>query len=197
MRLVLPTDEGIAEAASLIRAGEVVAYPTETVYGLAVDPFSTAAIQKLFAVKGRNESNPVLLIAANLDQVEQVVDRISAAAQKCIDRFWPGPLGLVLPKAASVPTAVCAGGPKVCVRVTASQTARALCLAVGHPITSTSANRSGAPPARTASAIDLNGVSLCVDGGDLALSLPSTVFDPDARVIIRAGAVPASALVDE
>ena len=197
MRIVSPTTEGIAEAASLVRAGEVVAYPTETVYGLAVDPFSKAAIQKLFAVKGRAETEPVMLIAADIEQVERLVDGISAAARRYIDRFWPGPLSLVLPRSESLPSELCAGGPKVCVRIPACESARALCLAAGHPITSTSANRSGAPAARSAGAIDLDGVALCIDGGVLPPSLPSTVFDPDARIIFRQGAVPGKLLLGE
>jgi L-threonylcarbamoyladenylate synthase len=192
---VPPTPEGIEEAAAQIRAGEVVAYPTETVYGLAVNPFSLAAIEKLFATKGRNESNPVLLIAANLAQVEQLVASISPQAREYMDRFWPGPLSLVLPKTNLVPDVLCAGGPKVCVRVPACVTARLLCHAVGHAITSTSANTSGAPAPSAADGIHLAGVSLCIDGGVLSPSLPSTVFDPDARMIYRPGAIPESLLL--
>lgn len=189
MKTVPPTAEGIEEAAALIRKGEVVAYPTETVYGLAVDPFSEASIQKLFSVKGRAEANPVLLIAANREQVDRLVASVSERARECMDRFWPGPLSLVLPKSESVHPLLCANGPKICLRIPSCDTARALCLAVGHAITSTSANRSGAPAPNTAASIDLPGVALCVDGGLLPPSLPSTVFDPDVGVIYRAGAI--------
>ncbi|MCC6156165.1 MAG: Sua5/YciO/YrdC/YwlC family protein, partial [Candidatus Hydrogenedentes bacterium] len=103
MRIVPPTLEHLTEAAALIRAGEVVAYPTETVYGLACDPFSTTAIQRLFAAKGRAETNPVLLIAANIDQVIQVVSTISDNARTCADRYWPGPLSMLFPKSDRVP----------------------------------------------------------------------------------------------
>ena len=196
MRLVPPTADGIAEAASLIRAGELVAYPTETVYGLAADPFSVSAIEKLFAVKGRSSSVPILLVAGNIAQVEEVTDRISDRAKAYADRFWPGPLSLVLPKSASLPSQLCAGGPNVCVRIPAYERARALCLAFGHPITSTSANRSGAAAPSSPAQIDLDGVALCIDGGTLRPSLASTVFDPESGSVIRHGAIPDVLLFD-
>ncbi|NUM56861.1 MAG: threonylcarbamoyl-AMP synthase [Candidatus Hydrogenedentes bacterium] len=195
MRLVPPTPECIDEAAAIIRAGGVVAYPTETVYGLAADPFSVAAIESLFAMKGRSESNPILLIAANMEQVERIVSKISPDARAYMDRFWPGPLSLLLPKSDELPASLCAGGPKVCVRIPSSETARALCRAVGHAITSTSANRSGAPAPSAAATIELDGVALCIDGGALPPSLPSTVFDPDLRIVHRPGAVSDSTLL--
>lgn len=181
----------------MVRGGEVVAYPTETVYGLGVNPFSPDAIGKLFAVKGRAESNPVLLIAADIEQVEAVVSHISPVARGYMERFWPGPLSLVLPKADAVPAALCGGGPKICVRVPSHEAARALCLAVGHAITSTSANISGESAPRSSTEIRLDGVALCVDAGELPPSMPSTVFDPDARLVHRAGAVLEAALFNE
>jgi len=194
MKRVPPTAEGISEAAALIRAGEVVAYPTETVYGLAVDPFSAEAVRRLFQVKGRADANPVLLIAADLGQVAELAAPISTRARACMERFWPGPLSLVLPKRDCVSDALCAGSLKVCVRVPAHEVARALCAAAGHPVTSTSANRSGEAPARSAAEIDLPGVALCIDGGLLAQSAPSTVYDPDTDVVFREGAVPSALL---
>ena len=195
MRIVPPTNEHLTEAAALIRAGEVIAYPTETVYGLACDPFSTTAIQKLFAAKGRAETNPVLLIAANIDQVIQIISTISDNARTYADRHWPGPLSMLFPKSDRVPVALCAGGPKVCVRIPAHDTARALCAAVGHAITSTSANKSGESPATSPHEIDLPGVALCIDGGTLPPSPPSTIFDPDTRTILREGAIASTSLL--
>ena len=186
----------MVEAAALVRAGEIVAYPTETVYGLAVDPFSVTALEKLFAVKGRAETNPVLLIVSNIDQVIQVVSTISDDARTYADRFWPGPLSMLFPKSDRIPAALCAGGPKVCVRIPAHETARALCAAVGHAITSTSANKSGKPPATSPHEIDLSGVALCIDGGTLPPSQPSTIFDPDTRTILREGAISSESLTD-
>ncbi len=195
MRIVASTAENMVEAAALVRAGEIVAYPTETVYGLAVDPFSVTALEKLFAVKGRAETNPVLLIVSNIDQVIQVVSTISDDARTYADRFWPGPLSMLFPKSDRIPAALCAGGPKVCVRIPAHETARALCAAVGHAITSTSANKSGKPPATSPHEIDFPGVALCIDGGTLPPSQPSTIFDPDTRTILRKGAISSESLI--
>lgn len=194
MRIVPPTPEGIREAADAIRAGEVVAYPTETVYGLAVDPFSEDAVARLFAVKERDRGKPVLLIVADAAQLAGVTVAVSPEAEACIRAFWPGPLSLLLPKAAWLAPGVTAGAAKVCVRETSSVIARALCEAVGHAITSTSANRSGGEPARSLEEIDMPGIAIGIDGVALSPSPPSTVFDPDERRVIRAGAVSENAL---
>lgn len=189
MRIVSPTPDGIAQAAAVIAAGEVVAYPTETVYGLGADPFNEFAVRKLFETKGRPAANPVLLIIADADQLAEVVSHISDRARACIECFWPGPLSLVLPRSPRVPDIVTAGGDTVCVRCPANETARALCRAVGHAITSTSANLSGEAPALSLDALDLAGIALAIDGGTLAPSPPSTVYDPDTARILRPGVI--------
>jgi L-threonylcarbamoyladenylate synthase len=185
--------EGISRAAEAIRSGLVVAYPTETVYGLGVDPFSEKALDRLFAVKQRHPSHPVLLIVSGLRQLDRVVATMSDRAQAVADEFWPGPVSLVLPKAPGVPDRVTARD-KVCVRWPASAVAQELCRAVGSPITSTSANRSGEPPARAFTEVALPGVAVGIDGGALDRSEPSTLYDPDERLVLREGVVPASAL---
>jgi L-threonylcarbamoyladenylate synthase len=190
LTLLLPDETGFAAAVAALRSGEVVAYPTETVYGLAVDPFNPAALRKLFKVKGRPETNPILLIVATPEGVAEVAAQVSEAARKCIETFWPGPLSLVLPKAESLPAEVTAGRDKVCVRCPASNIARALCREFGGAITSTSANRSGEQPAATAAEAMLPGVALGLDGGRLQASLPSTLYDPESGTVLRAGAVP-------
>jgi len=195
MNTVLPTHEGIRIAADAIRGGEVVAYPTETVYGLAVDPFSEKALARLFDVKCRPADNPVLLLVANEDQLRQVVAEVSEPAAACMQAFWPGPLSLLFPKADRVPALVTAGGNKVCVRVTSCAVARDLCLALGAALTSSSANRAGHPPARCLAEIELSGVTVGIDGGPLEPSPPSTVFDPDSCEVVRAGAVSEAALL--
>ncbi|MDX9971430.1 MAG: L-threonylcarbamoyladenylate synthase [FCB group bacterium] len=190
MTILPPNEVGLTAAAAALRAGEVVAYPTETVYGLAVNPFDSAALRRLFEVKGRPEENPVLLVVADEGQLAQVVREVSTAAQTCIDAFWPGPLSLLLPKAVDLPVEVTAGQAKVCVRCPASEIARALCRQFGGAITSTSANRSGEKPAATIEGAMLPGVALGIDGGRLPESLPSTLLDPESGRILRAGAVP-------
>jgi L-threonylcarbamoyladenylate synthase len=194
VKIVAPTAEGIAEAARAICAGHVVAYPTETVYGLAVDPFSPEALQRLFAVKARDAANPVLLIVADLDQIKDVASAISDAARACALAFWPGPLSMLFPRSPNVPETLTAGSDRVCVRCTASPIARDLCRAVGTAITSTSANRSGQPPARSLAELDLPGIAVGIDAGALPPSPPSTVFDPDTGLVLREGAIAESAL---
>jgi len=195
MERIPPTPDGIARAAEAVRSGEVIAYPTETVYGLGVDPRNAAALERLFAVKARDPNLPVLLIAANREQVEAITGPLSERAGRLREAFWPGPLSMVLPCRAELPTALRGDGGKVCMRWTPHPVARALCEAFGGALVSTSANRSGAPPARSADAIGLEGVALCLDGGDLEEDArPSTVMDPETRRIFREGAVSAEAL---
>lgn len=189
MKIVAPTAEGICIAAEAIRAGEVVAYPTETVYGLGVDPFSEAALARLIEVKGRDPNKPFLLIAADMDQVARVACDISLRAQVYAAAFWPGPLSLLLPKAPGSAHAVAGDSGKVCVRIPACDTARELCRMVGGAVTSTSANPAGGPPARHLAEIVLAGVAVGIDGGVLAPSPPSTVYDPDLDIIVREGAI--------
>ncbi len=189
MTLVPPTEHGLAVAAAAVRAGQVVAYPTETVYGLGVDPFNDEAVQRLFDVKGRPAGAAFIVIVSDSDRVDRVAADVSPAAAACIRAFWPGPLSILLPRASGLSDRVTAGGPLVCVRCPGSDVARALARLVGGALVSTSANRSGRPPALCAEDIELEGVSVIVDGGRLPDSPPSTVFDPDARVVVRPGAV--------
>lgn len=195
MTIVPATHEGIQQAAQVIRSGGIAAYPTETVYGLGADPFSEEAIELLFSIKERPRNNPVLLIIAEPEDVYQVAAEVSPRAQRYIEKFWPGPLSLVLPRRLSISDAVTAGRGKVCVRCPACETARALCRFVGGPITSTSANRSGDTPAGRLRDIDVPAVTIGIDGGTLPPSAPSTVFDPDLGQVLREGAIPAEALL--
>lgn len=194
MKRVEATAEGISEAALLIRSGSVAAYPTETVYGLGVDPFSNAAVARLYAVKQRPETNAVLLIAADLAQITLVVREIPEQARPYIETYWPGPLSLLLPARDAVARALLGGGENVCVRVTSNRIARALCRAVGHPITSTSANIAGATPARSLDEVRLDGVAIGINGGTLKASEVSTVFDPQQKRVLREGAIPRDVL---
>ncbi len=196
MRVVPATTEGIAEAADAIREGLVVAYPTDTVYGLGADPFSVVALERLYVCKGRPQNAPLLLVAADLDQVAEVVEVMDPAARRYAEQFWPGPLSLLLPKSGKVPAMVTAGNPKVCVRVPDHATTRALCTAVGHPIVSTSANVSGAPPARSLDDLALPGIALGIDGGALPDQPPSTIFDPESGAVLREGSITADMLTD-
>lgn len=195
MKRVAPDQDGLAQAAEAIRAGGVVAYPTETVYGLGADPFNPAALDALFALKRRDAGNPVLLIVADETQLEDVAGAVPETARRLMQAFWPGPLSLLFPRAPSLPDALTAGRPSVCVRCPGLKAARALCEAAGHAVTSTSANRSGCPPALSLDDLGVAGVALAVDGGTLDPSPPSTVFDPASGRVLREGAVPREAIL--
>lgn len=184
-----PTQEAFAQAAALLRAGEVVAHPTETVYGLAVDPFSEAAIRKLFAVKGRPETNPVLVIIDSPERLTRMVRAVDPAVLRLLEVLWPGPLSILLPRHDAVPDLLTAGSGKICVRCPGCSAARALCAAFGGAVTSTSANLAGHVPAHTAAEALLPGVALAIDGGTLATQAPSTIYDPETDRVLREGPI--------
>jgi L-threonylcarbamoyladenylate synthase len=183
----------LAPAVSVLRAGGVVAFPTDTYYGLAADPTQPAAVRRIFALKGRSAGEALPLIAGSIDAVERFCGPIGATGARLAGHFWPGPLSLLLDAPASVAPEVHAGTGAVAIRVPDHPIARALTDAFGRPVTATSANRSGEPPARDASALATLAPSLFViDGGATAGGAPSTIVD--ARVspprLVRAGAVP-------
>lgn len=189
MKIVPPTAEGLALAAEAIRAGKVVAYPTDTVYGLGADPFSESAVRRLFEIKGRDEGKLVLLVVADEPQLREVVASVPRVAAIYMQAFWPGPLSLLFPKSYRMPPAVTAGSNNVCVRCPACRVARALCRAVGTAVTSSLANLSGGVPARSLGELNLPGVAVGIDAGTLAVLEVSTVFDPTHGTVLRKGAV--------
>lgn len=189
MKVLLPDDRGILEAVQALRAGEVVAYPTETVYGLAVDPFSEEALDRLFSVKEREAGKPVLLIVDDIKQVGGLAAFLPPEALKCMEAFWPGPLSLLLPARSCLPARIQDSEGHVCVRSSAHPVARRLCREFGGPLTSTSANKSGEPPARTIAEAELDGICLGLDAGLLNERPPSTVFDPVGKRILRPGPI--------
>jgi L-threonylcarbamoyladenylate synthase len=188
-----PSPESIAEAVSVLQSGGVVAFPTDTLYGLAVDPRNPLAVARLFALKGRDSSVAVPLIAASVEQASLAAhftaDEMHAAAT-----FWPGPLSIVAEANRCIaPDAVAARGT-VAIRVPAHEIARALARAFGFPLTATSANRSGQPPADSADAVAaaLPDVDALLDGGPAPGGAPSTIiaFTEDGPTLLREGAVP-------
>lgn len=189
MERVEATRESIPLAVQALRAGEVIAYPTETVYGLGANPFDETAMNRLFEAKGRDRSNPILLIVSSREQLDRVVTQISPQALACMDAFWPGPLSILFPRHPALPDLITAGSDKVCVRCPGHDWARALCEAFGGPVTSTSANRSGAPVVQSLNELDLPGVNLGFDGGTLNSSQSSTILDADSGTILREGAI--------
>jgi len=195
MRVLTPSLSAIEEAVRVLRADGVVAYPTDTVYGLAVNPFSKVALKKLWTVKGRPETKPVLVVIGALEHLKQICPPLSEKALSCIVRFWPGPLSLLLPRLECVPEELTAGSPKICVRYPDNELAQLLCRTFGGPVTSSSANRSGQPPVSSIGEINFPGIDLGIDGGNLTSQTPSTIFDPEESKIIREGAISASVLL--
>ena len=192
-RIELPTDAAIEEAARLLRAGELVAFPTETVYGLGADALNEAAVRKIFAVKGRPADNPLIVHVAEPAAVEPLCV-VDARAREAMRLFWPGPLTLLLPKKAGIPTVTNAGLPSVALRMPSHPVALQMLRACGVPVAAPSANRSGRPSPTTAAHVlaDLDGaIELILDGGPCDVGLESTVLDLTAEVptIVRPGGV--------
>lgn len=175
-----PSPEAIAEAAALIRSGELVAFPTETVYGLGADALSVSAIEKVYAAKGRPQKNPLIAHVASVEQAKTLTDTWPQVADTLAKKFWPGPLTLVLRKKDGVPDALTGGGDTVAIRLPAHPVARDLILKAGVPIAAPSANRSGSlSPSEAAHVLgDLNGrIPMILDGGPVTGGIESTVID--------------------
>jgi L-threonylcarbamoyladenylate synthase len=202
---VLATDSAAAlqvaleRAAELLRAGQVVAVPTETVYGLAANAFDAGAVQKIFAAKGRPRHNPVIVHVASRKMIQRCVAHWPAEAEKLAQVFWPGPLTLVLRRSAAVPDVVTAGGETVAVRWPSHPFIRALIRLCGFPLAAPSANPSNALSPTTAQHVaqSLAGkISLVVDGGRSQVGIESTVVDVSKRPlrVLRPGMIHAESL---
>jgi L-threonylcarbamoyladenylate synthase len=194
-----PDRQLIAEAAALIRAGQLVAFPTETVYGLGADGLNPAALRRIYTVKGRPPDNPLILHIAALDQLSWVAAAVPEPASLLMQAFWPGPLTLILPKAAPVPKQATGGLDTVAVRMPAHPVALALIHAAHTPLAGPSANRSGHPSPTTAQHVfdDLQGrIPLILDAGPTAVGVESTVLDVTCTppVILRPGGVSREAI---
>lgn len=184
----------VRRAAEVLRGGGIVAYPTETFYGLGALASSREALARLAAAKLRPEGKPLPLLAADREMVAGVVARLGPAAAALADRFWPGALTLVLPAAAGLAPEIAVAGT-VGVRVPGSAAARELSRLAGGPITSTSANLAGGPPPIRPADLDpglLRRIDAVLDGGETPGGLPSTVVavEQGGVRLLRAGAVP-------
>ena len=203
-----PDPDTIEHAAAVLRRGGLVAFPTETVYGLGADACSSAAVASVFEAKGRPSTDPLIvhLSAAPTDDqagsmLGQVVRSWPATAQRLALHFWPGPLTLIVPRADGVAPEVGAGLDTVAVRVPAHAAARALIAAAGRPIAAPSANRFGRVSPTTAAHVleELDGrIDLVLDGGPTALGVESSVVDlvGDVPALLRPGGVPLEDLVE-
>ena len=186
--------EIIRTAAKILQEGGLVAFPTETVYGLGGNGLDGAACEKIYIAKGRPSDNPLILHISEFEELQPIVREISPAAQKLMDAFWPGPLTIAFPKSGIVPEKATGGLDTVAVRFPNHPVARAIIHAAGLPIAAPSANSSGKPSPTRASHVefDLNGkIDMIVDGGAAEWGLESTIVDVSGEVpmILRPGAI--------
>lgn len=193
---VLPASQvgSIERAVAVLREGSVVAFPTDTVYGLGAHSGMASAIQKLYEIKGREQQKAIPVLIARTADVTAVARDVPEVAWRLAERFWPGPVTLVLPKATTVLDVLTAGTDSVAVRVPAHPVALQLILALGVPLAATSANLSGQPEAVTAQEVQAalgKRVRLVLDGGRCPGGVASTVVDVTTLppVIRRWGAV--------
>jgi L-threonylcarbamoyladenylate synthase len=187
-------DEIISKAASIIKQGGTVAFPTETVYGLGADALNPKAVQKIFQAKGRPQDNPLIVHIADIEQLDVLVRDISDSARDVMDAFWPGPLTLIFRCRDIVPDITTCGLDTVAVRMPDNPVATALIRQAGTPIAAPSANISGRPSPTTAEHViaDLSGrIDAVIDGGPVRVGVESTVLDmtSDIPVLLRPGEV--------
>lgn len=198
-RVVAASAAAIAEAAALLKAGALVAFPTETVYGLGGLARDPASLARIFAAKGRPATHPLIAHVRTPDEAAALSTAWDARAQALAARFWPGPLTLVVPRAPSLPAALSGGKPTVALRSPAHPVAQALLAAVGEPLAAPSANKyqtlSPTTAAHVARAFG-DEVALVLDGGPCAAGLESTVLDLTVAppAVLRPGALPLAAL---
>jgi L-threonylcarbamoyladenylate synthase len=190
----------IDEVRSTLAAGQLAALPTETFYALAAHPFDEAALRRLFAAKGRAADKPVLVLVSGPEMLRLLTAAVPKVAALLMDRFWPGPLTILLSALPGLPRALTAGTGAVGVRQPAHRAVCRLIAALGWPVTGTSANRAGEPALTRAAEVNERlgrEIALIVDTGPCPGGLPSTIVDATQWPprLVRAGAIPAKALL--
>lgn len=168
------------KAADVISKGGVIAFRTDTFYGLGADPFHANAVARLRELKGREDDKPILLLISDHDQVDRLIVERPAAFTRVAEKFWPGPLTIIASAVTELPEAITAGTGTVGLRLPADLRVRELVRACGGVLTATSANPSGREPARSAAEVAqyfTNGLDLIVDDGEVTVTEPSTVLD--------------------
>ncbi len=193
-KLLKADKESLSLAGRLLSEGNVVAIPTETVYGLAADAFNGNAVADVFRAKGRPQDNPLIVHISDICQVELLARLFPENAKKLADKFWPGPLTMILPKRSEIPDEVTCGLDTVGIRFPSNKTAQAIINAAGTPLAAPSANRSGSPSPTTARHVfeDMDGrIPLIIDGGDCEVGLESTVITlaTEIPMLLRPGAI--------
>ncbi len=195
------SDSSIRFAAELIKAGETVGMPTETVYGLAANALDPQAVAKIFKAKGRPQDNPLIVHISGMKMLPDLVTDIPSTAKKCAEAFWPGPLTMILPKKEIIPLTTSGGLDTVGIRMPSNETARKLIDFSGLPLAAPSANLSGSPSPTKASHVfnDMNGRIPCIlDDGSCAVGVESTViaFEENSIRLLRPGFISAEELSD-
>jgi L-threonylcarbamoyladenylate synthase len=198
-----PDPERIAHAAHLIRAGQVIATPTDTLYGLAADPFNLSAVDSIFRIKGRPGHKPVLLMVNSIEQAEDLAVDLPPSFYKLARKFWPGPLTMVVRASRRMPRKIASETGKVALRLPNAKIPQALMKELGLPITGTSANLTGLEACTTAAEVQLqlgDRIPLILDAGEAtpATSLPSTMIDlsDTGWKVVREGAIPVAAILE-
>lgn len=196
-----PNKQTMQRAAELLRQGKLVAFPTETVYGLGANGLDAQAVAKIYQAKGRPSDNPLILHIANPQEIIPLVTEIPANAQALMDKYWPGPLTVILKRTSLVPDIVSGGLSTVAVRLPASAIARELIALAGMPIAAPSANTSGRPSPTSAQSVlaDLDGrIDGIIDGGVCDIGVESTVVDCTTPVptLLRPGGITLEMLME-
>ncbi len=187
-------DEALKKSAELLKNGEVVGIPTETVYGLAANALDEEAVRKIYLAKGRPSDNPLIVHISSLSELSPLVAEIPEKVKIMAERFWPGPLTMIMKKSSLIPTVTSGGLDTVAVRMPESEYARAIIKAAGVPLAAPSANLSGSPSPTNAKYVfdDMNGrIPLIIDGGASKIGVESTVitFATDIPTVLRPGGV--------
>lgn len=189
------------QALDVFKKGGIIAYPTETFYGLGVDPFNETAVKKLFNLKGREADKPISILVKDKKMLAEVAEEIPLSAEKLIKKFWPGPLTIIFKAKKSIPTTLTAETGTIGVRISSNPISQKLLETIDSPITTTSANPSGKKSPVTADEVMgyfKNKVDLILDGGVLSGKLGSTIVDVtegDLKVI-RVGEIPTERVVE-
>lgn len=187
-------DEELKEAAGILRSGGLVAFPTETVYGLGGNALDEDAARKIYAAKGRPSDNPLIAHVSCVEEVAPLVKEIPEAGRKLMEAFWPGPLTMIFPKSEKVPYGTTGGLDTVAIRMPDDPVANRLIALAGVPVAAPSANTSGRPSPTTADHVwqDMNGrIEMIIDGGPVGIGVESTIVDVSSAVpsVLRPGAI--------
>ena len=189
-----PEDGELLEAAEILRSGGLVAFPTETVYGLGANALDEAAAKKIYAAKGRPSDNPLIAHISSMEELPALVREIPEAGRKLAEKYWPGPLTMIFPKKDVVPYGTTGGLDTVAVRMPSDPVANRLIKLAGIPVAAPSANTSGRPsPTRAEHVIeDMDGkIEMILDGGQVGIGVESTIVDVsgDVPTLLRPGAI--------